>query len=373
MASFGSNDTSPAAAAAADSFVASDMAEESPLRSPLRKITANQSSQSGDESMRKRTKVDDGDDDDAPAAITLLDYPSDIAIPSRGLVQSYFNDAMEKPGGEQSLVSEFGLLSFQDVLLPIVAHQEERAVKSLQSIVQRDHPELTSAVVTCRKAILDSVHAGMQAAEMAREQRHLAEQDRETKWVEQRRLQEIQKQLDQEQRAKEEKQLSDMARLRAMGEARKHLAFNQDLYRENAYLLSEMPKLQKELKSWKQAEEELKKREAEIDALEKELAEKEAETSKKGTTAVLAPMNDQPMQEVETAIKGVKTSTLQIQILLENVCNIADESDKVRKELYRQYRQEHQFHGYQGASDPKGLLFALSQSQQSASSQDSDM
>ncbi|GKZ00438.1 hypothetical protein MPSEU_000996400 [Mayamaea pseudoterrestris] len=354
-----------------------DTMDEASIRSPLQKVSDNQlEADDGSEessSMRKRSKTDDEQQQDQPVVPAIvLDYPTDMNIPSRELIKEIYNEAMKKPHGEQRLVTEFGLLSFQDVLLPAIAQEEERAVKRLQSIVQRDYPELTLAVATCRKAIYDSVFAGMKAAEASRAKRMIVEQEREQQWLEQQQQEEALKQLQLQKQAEKQKKDYDDRRIEVLYDARKNYAFNQDLFRETAYLLSELPKLQKELKSWKQAEEELKQREAALDVLDNTLAEKEKDTDENKNTNKANTPNDKPLEEIAAAIHSVKASSIQIQMMLENVSSIAKESDEVRKVLYRQYRQEHQFHGYHGATDPKGLLFALSQSQQNSQDEPDD-
>jgi hypothetical protein len=272
---------------------------------------------------------------------------------------------MTKQDGEQYLLEQYGLLSLQDVLLPAVAHQEERAVKKLQSLVQRDCPEHTSAVVACRKAIYDSIAAGMRAAEQARAQRMLHEGVREQQWAEERRLKEQDQAASQMKRMEEKEQMRRVQRMEALQRAKKNFAFNQDLYREHAYLLSELPKLHKEGKAWSEAELELEKREAELDALEKELEVKEsvAAAANEGNESKMQ-VDETSIVEVQRAIESVTASSFRVQDLLKSLSTLTTESDNVRKELYHKYRRDHQFQGYQGATNPKGLLFVLSQSQQ---------
>jgi hypothetical protein len=337
--------------------------EDSFPRSPLRKISDNEAASVVGDSTSKhdeRTKVGDV----SSSSTVSLPYPQDISLPTRDVVECFYKEAVAKEGGEQSMLTEYGMLSFQDVLLPIVGHEEERALKRLQSVVQRDHSELTSCVVMCRKAVLDSIGAGMDAAAKARQLREQAETDREAGWAEQRMARAQEKEEEKVKRMEEKEKMNELKRKAALREAKKNLSFNQDLYREHAYLLSELPKLQKEEKAWREAEIELKKREAELETLEKELEEKGVARLSDNNRMEID--DEEPLKEVEQAIRSVKISSVRIQELLQNVSDVSVESDKVRKELYHKYRKDHQFHGYQGAANPKGLLLALSQSQQSA-------
>ena len=92
--------------------------------------------------------------------IEMLAYPADVPLPSRGLIQSLFDEAVQDTNhGDQQLLQDAGLLSFRQVILPALAYQEEQALKGLQSKTQRDCPELKPCVVQARKAVYGAVGA----------------------------------------------------------------------------------------------------------------------------------------------------------------------------------------------------------------------
>jgi hypothetical protein len=61
-----------------------------------------------------------------------------------------------------------GILSFEKVLLPAIAFAKEQALAKLQAKIQRDRPELRSAIVACCKAIYTGMRAASAAAEQSR-------------------------------------------------------------------------------------------------------------------------------------------------------------------------------------------------------------
>jgi hypothetical protein len=300
----------------------------------------------------------------------IVDYPtSSVLIPTRGVIESVYNEAMQVDDDDQKELNKFGLLSFANVLLPAVAHQEERAIKTLSSTVQRQHPELVDAFVELRKAIYDSVMHGMTAAKKSKEARALVETEREKEWALQKKWadEKEREQVAMKQAAAlEVKTLKRKARKKEKMEAmKKQLPRNQDLCRELAYLLCELEKLRKEEKAWMDALETVQAREVEMrvahEAAAKALAKEAAATKE---------MKHEPVQELtlaKEAIENVTLSANRIQNLLTRVSTLTTESDNVRKELYQRYRKDHQFRGYPGVKDPKGLLRALSQPTQSQS------
>jgi hypothetical protein len=80
-----------------------------------------------------------------------IECPSDIALPSPGLVASFRQAALEASEettmtdvissiGDQVCLEPAGLLSLEQAWLPLIARQENEAVKLLQARVQRDSP-----------------------------------------------------------------------------------------------------------------------------------------------------------------------------------------------------------------------------------------
>jgi len=334
----------------------------------------------------KRPKVDNnrnndegGDDDDGdgkgiatttttPArnASFFIAYPKDVPVPPRNVVRTLFEEAVAaKQKNEQQELIDAGLLSFQDVLLPSVAYMEDAALKQVQSVVQRDRPEYKPAVVACRKAVYDGIGAAMVAAEESRHNRGIANLERERMWQQRRELELEREREESEARQQEQVKWKEMARAKRKRELKKKLPRNQELWREIAYLMSELPKLEKEERMWIGAQSKLERQEADIAAQEEENAKQPTGQRNQMDLAAVEHQQDdiEEMARIERAIETVTLSSTRIRTALGIVSDAIDSSDKIRKELYYRYRQEYQFSGYQGVKDPKGLLRALSQSQ----------
>jgi len=314
-------------------------------RSPLSKITGNEASNGG-------SRLSSGD---GKRSSQTLEYPKAVAVPSRGLVQALYQEAIEHGSGDQRELSDAGLLSLEEVLLPAIAHQEEQPLKTLQAKVQRDKPDLTSTVVACRKAVYDSVGAAIQAATQSRQARKPAQETAKLQWD---------KEREEEQRRQEEYLASSrkIQREKRIRELKKKSPRNQELWREVAYLMTEMGKLEKEERLWKEAEKDLVQREQDMKVREQE---KQSQDDKMDVDedAMIDSKPSEEFTKFEQSVEDITLSTIRIQQALKIVSGIITDSDQVRKDLYHRYRQDHQFHGYQGVKDPKGLLRALSQSQ----------
>lgn len=313
-----------------------------PPRSPFGKLS-NQSTSSA----TKRPKV-------AP----VIEYPSSVNVPSRQVVESLFQEAMNKADGEQQALVDAGILSLEDVLLPAVAYEEERALKQVQAVIQRDHPDLTSTMVAGRKAVYDSIGSAMVAVAQSRAARKETEKEREREWAEKQAAEEEAAAKDRARQEEREALKRDVERMKRKRELKKKLPRNQEYWREVAYLMTEVAKLEKEERLWKDAEEDLKKQEEEIIKQEEQ---HHKETMKETVAEKSAPV--QEVSQVEQAVDAVTISSIRIQQALQIVSKIVTEADQTRKDLYFRYRKEHQFQGYPGVKDPKGLLRALSQSQ----------
>lgn len=303
-----------------------------------------------------------------PRLTPAFKYPKVIAIPSREVVQAMFDEAMLSKDSEQQSLEAAGLLSLKDVLLPAVAYQEEQALRDVQRVVQRDCPELTPAFVSCRKFIFDRVGVAMIAVKESRDARLEVEATREKKWADELEREKQEKMERMEQRRQEEEKLREISRKSRKRELRKKFPRNLELVREQAYLMTELNKLEREEKVWKEAEKELEKREAEIRVQEQEkVTDEENQANNRGSEAESDPtlMKSESIAKVEETVKAITLSSVRIQRALKVVTGIVAESDETRRQLYLRYRQDHQFHGYKGVKDTKGLLRALSQSQDS--------
>jgi hypothetical protein len=337
----------------------------------------------------------------ATAAVTTavvvkpLVYPSTVPVPSREIVQALFEEAIQssKNNTEDNMdddnnrisdqqkqataEKDAGLLSFTQVLLPAAAYCEEQALKQLQAVVQRDYPgadsSATETVKLCRKAVYDGVSAAMRAAQASRVIRFAADQQREAAWRQDAADKADRERDSAEQLQQQEDECHKLELSRQKADLKKKLPRNQELWREVAYLMTEISKLSKEERLWQQAEQNLAAAEQELDRQEQEqleLLEQKQDQADMDNSANDDDPNETSTKTtspeftmVEQTIEDITLSSIRIQQALKIVSGIITESDQVRKDLYRRYRQDHQFHGYPGIKNPKGLLKALSQSQ----------
>ena len=298
--------------------------------------------------------------------IEMLAYPADVPLPSRGLIQSLFDEAVQDTNhGDQQLLQDAGLLSFRQVILPALAYQEEQALKGLQSKTQRDCPELKPCVVQARKAVYGAVGAACLAVLENSTRREEYRCQKEAEWRQQakEKVQQIRDEAEQ-QRLATRKQLQRELKMK--------LPVNQILWREEAYLMTQLNKLNAEKQQWNDAAAALNKQEAALELEEKKYAETVQGKGEPNATSddpnsknnedqeYRAP--PEMMQVVETAT-DIRLAALRIKHALQLVAGTVEETEQIRQALYKQYCKDHQFHGYQGIHDPKGLLRALSQSQ----------
>ena len=187
-----------------------------------------------------------------------LVYPSNSKRPSRSLVQALFDEALklevnsdEAPGDQQNLC-DAGLLSLEQVLLPAVAYQEEQMLKEWQSIVQRDGSAPQKAtIVSLRKAVYTGIGAACAAVQQSRDKRARNDQAREHQW--QLEIEQKKAVLAQEHRKHTEalRQQREDEALKRKCDAQKKLPANQDVWREVAYLMTELTKLSQEEQQWR--------------------------------------------------------------------------------------------------------------------------
>jgi len=329
--------------------------------------TTDDSSSSPAPPCSKRSKVE------STSATTsiLLPYPTEIPLPSRGLIQSLYEEAVKSSSSslddentnnnrhDQRYLSDAGLLSFEQVLLPALAYQEEQALKTqLQAVTQRDHPALKPAVVHTRKAVYEAVGAACRAVQgHVAAVRCPAQREREAAWR-------CQIQHAQEQEADR----TEAARQQRKRALQKQLPANQELWREIAYLMTESGKLALEQKQWETAAVQLEQRQTALEEQEKKKEEAAAallasSSNKNPEDDDKAKMVAPELEQVAATAAEVRVSAVRIRSALDIVRDTVQKTETARQALYAQYVRDHQFYGYQGAHDAKGLLRALSQSQ----------
>lgn len=340
-------------------------------RSPLRNVSGNERLPNSAKRLKRflveNVEKPNGESHDSSNVDQLLIqpivYPKDVSFPSKGLVKALFEHAMTNDQSDQSALVDAGVLSFEEVLLPAIASSELQALKELQAKVQRDLPHQTDMVVRCRKTVMSSIGAAMNAVAESRAVRAIKDAQRREE-TEQQKERELQRQEEEMVRSEEVRERErEVLRNKHKQELIKRLPKNQELWREIVYLMTEMSKLQKEEKMWKEAAEYLDQQEREIVELERQQQEEEESQTFEEVDAPQDEEISEEINKVNQTLEDISLSCVRIQQALENVSKIAEESDRVRLQLHQQYRRNHQFQGYQGIKDPKGLILSLSQSQ----------
>ena len=299
------------------------------------------------------------------------------SAPPKAVIDHFYNRAMEQGSdkdnaevSDQRELSDAGLLSLEDVLLPAIAHQENQALKKMQRKVQRDIPEQTHILIAGRTAVSKSLGAAVLAAQKSRGERRIVEQKREETWAEERRATRDERQ---EERAKEQDRLKsesvkaeEVQKLKEKRELKKKFGPNQELWREVAYLMTESSKLDRERRLWQEAETMFETAEKDLEA--REIAQQKHQdagnyndVNMEGNEENAEPHPTVNMQPFDTSMEDIMKSSKGIQAALKLVTETMADAGKLRKNLYRRYRQDHQFEGYRGVNDPKGLIRILSQ------------
>jgi hypothetical protein len=292
----------------------------------------------------------------------LIHYPSDVAVPSRSAIKALYEKAMENPGSNQAKALDgTGILSLEDVLIPAVMQQQVDAVKKTQARVQRDARGFVPALQGCRRALYETAQVGIEAAREARVVREREQAKADAIRAEERRLarEEAAKLKQEAAKRRREERLQKKA---ADKEQRKHdmkrkLPRNVELWREVALLMTELSKLQKEERLWKEADQTLADR-------EKELMLREEQKAKAWEAELAMDHKDDNKEHefqeyVNQAMQDITLSSIRVEQAVQLVSNLMAETDAMHQELARKYREDHQFHGYRGVDNPKSLIRAL--------------
>jgi hypothetical protein len=300
-------------------------------------------------------------------------YPSQSKLPPRSLVQALYDEAvsLNVHGGDASDqldLCDAGLLSFEQVLLPAVAYQEEQMLKEWQSIVQRDGSTAQKAtVVALRKTVYSGIGAACAAVRKSRQSR--AKQDREREMIWQKEAEE-RRAVEQAQRQKQQAIIDNEYRealRQRQRDLQKQLPANQEVWREVAYLMTELTKLSNEERQWRNvATQYFDRTEADLVEHEKQLKDTQHSLDvlkPDGNINVPSEAVQQLVDDVTDSASDITLAVDRIRNALHHVSNTVFECEQSRQQLYHQYVSNHQFYGYQGVHDPKGLLKVLSQSQ----------
>ena len=294
-----------------------------------------------------------------------LRYPKDIPVPDTCLIKSLYTKSLAVEGSHQSALDEVGcgLLSLEEVIVPAVGMEEDKALKKLQAQAQRDGKEHIKAIKECRVAILESIGHGVACGKDARQLREINEQRKEMELIEQEKAAKEERRRirhDERKRRKEErKKAREEEKHRVKLEMKKKLPRNVEKWNEVLFLRLELAKIKKEEKLWKEAGIQLEEREKEVSALEEE------SKGRKDNVNEEVADSSETMRKYEErlthAIEGLSLSTRRIQRAIGVVAQSVVDCEKSRKDLYKQYRDDHMFYGYQRVKNPKSLIMALSQ------------
>jgi len=302
----------------------------------------------------------------------ILAYPAVIPIPSKREIKALYKASLEegcegangrisgnnKHYNDQEHLTPAGILSFEKILLPAIGLEEEKALKRVQSKLQRDAPEYKFVMENCRRLVRESVRSAMHEVQLSRSKRNLCQRERRHQQVlETKRAREIQ------QRARKEEQerlVKELARKKEISRAerKRYLARenprNQELWKEIVFLTSSVAQLEREERMWIQIEQDMMRLEGKQNNLGKE--------EHPNDILLKAPKNLLQVETEEKVNDIILTST-RIQKGLEMILKLLTESETLRKELYGKYKKDHVFRGYQSVKKPKSLIRFLSQSQ----------
>lgn len=292
-----------------------------------------------------------GEGDEKQSHVSALDDsiypPSTIPFPQQSVLAEYHRAALEQHSSavgsphQQQHLDQLGILSFENVVLPASAYEHEQVLKRFQSVVQRDAPQLKSAVVQCRKLVYKSAVAARDAVTACREQRSVAKEEREKELL-------------------VEAERNRPAKL--LESQKKHPA-NQALWQETAFLMNELSQLAIEEEKWKSARAELDSYEAQMVASQQQRTSATTGAPKDDDVAMSDEGEVATLESLNTATREACIAVATLETNLRRVQDGAEEAEASRRQLYETYKSNHQFEGYQDIHNQKGLFKMLSQSQ----------
>ena len=255
----------------------------------------------------------------------VWEYPPSVSLPSKELLESLYQHAMQSDSdSDQPQLANYGILSLEDVLLPAVSHQHNQVLRSIQAIVQRDAPECVSQITLARQALYQTTAMARQVAQASR-QRRKEEQQRAK----------IQAQKDQE-------EYRALKRLACQRDLKKKYPPNQETWREVAYLMTELQKLEKEERVWKQADKDLEQQillaqnnnddaeamdlESDDESEEKENSEERGSSSQKQVIMEKVQDINLACTRIEESIDVLQKAMNRTQILQRQVAQVHDET-----------------------------------------------
>jgi len=315
----------------------------------------------------KRTKTLSSD-------IPVVAYPASIPVPSKRVIEDLYKASLQEGCGEstegnsnennhyndQKHLAPAGILSFQNILLPSIGIQEEKAIKQVQAKVQRDAPEYKFVMENCRRLVRKSIRSAMNEVKSSRSMRCRRQEERKQKQIAEAKLaREIKQRERQEEKdriAQERVQTKETLRLEKRRNLAREHPKNQELWKEIVYLTSSFSRLELEFCSLVDVAVEMRRLKADL--------ENRTEENSSSSGAIILRAEKNPLQiETEEKTKEIISTSNSIQKGLGMVMQLTAESDKARRELYSKYKTDHVFRGYRSVHNPKNLIRFLSQSQ----------
>jgi hypothetical protein len=328
----------------------------------------------------KRNKTS-GNDNNVMVPL-VLSYPSTVQVPSKRTIMSFYQAALggvEPPSSpsniqddssdyrykDQNYLKAAGVLSLEQVLLPALGLEEEKAIKRIQATVQRDAPEYKFVMENCRRMVRQAVSNAIVAVSANREKRVRQQVERrrihalELKECREARKREIMEAL--KKRVQEQKRQREIVRVEQKSRIKQNLARNQKLWKEVVFLTSSLSHLEREERLWIQAEMDLKQLEEKREHEKISTGNESTDDKENASPMILAAKNHSLHSEVECKAMDIAMASDRIQKGLVMVLQLLKESEEVRCYLYEKYRKDYLFQGYQSIDDPRGIIRFLSQ------------
>ena len=286
------------------------------------------------------------DSDKAPHSqeAPMWEFPGNVELPSTKLVQSIYNEAINFDGHltDQTDLANYGVYSFRDVLLPAVCCQHNDALKATQAILQRDHPDRVHEIKALRKCLVETAVLAQNAITKSADHR------KDTVWPDlQRRQEAAQKSL-----VEQKSQMIELKRMSQKREMKKKLATNVESWREVANLMTDLQKMKKEEKVWKQALMDLESKSATPIATE--------DGSAMDTDEDNDPQESCSLVQIMETFDDVQSSCKRLEQHLGIVETAMIESEKLRIKVVEMHHREH-FSLSQSSAGSKNVFRILSQ------------
>jgi hypothetical protein len=319
----------------------------------------------------------------SPLAVYDFDYHTkSVSCPTSSLVQEAYIVALEPsfqndesapssdPITHQQRLRASGcpLLSFEDVILPSIIAYQQQVMRTLQAKAQGYKDSYaTVAFQYGRMALFECARRSVDAIQKCRVAEAQQEEENQKRLVElmkeKRKQERLQKKLTNQQLAKDRETAKTLLMMQRQVETekrrrdrKKNWPRNKELWTEVALLMTDLRRLEKEEKVWRDASDVLDKLESESSERVRKIQEASVEDD--STRFPMIPLEDQTIN-MDAVLEDCALSASRINNMAVSVQMLTAESGNVRKSLYDLYNNHHKLNGYLGVKDPKALLRAL--------------